>query len=1392
MKSSLKFRSRQILLLLAILLAPVHVRGDYTVVISPTTTWGTWDAWGTSLCWMGKAFGNQTNVAKAVFGTNQFSFNGTTVPGLGFNFARYNAGASSANSVNGQSMVILDIPVSRQMQGFWLNPSSTNPASTNWNWSLDANQRAMLLNAQALGANRFELFANSPMWWMCANFNPAGNGTGTTDNLASSNYDEFAIELATIAAYAKTNWGITFTSVEAFNEPVSTWWPTNGTQEGCHFANSSQVGVINDLRTELNNRGLNSMPISDPDDNQFDETLTTWDSFSSITQSQVGQINSHGYEGTGGNQAGIYSAAVAGGKTLYMSEYGDSDTTGMTTASFINYQVRNLHPTGWTYWQALDGSGWGLISANISSGTIGAVAPKYYIMAQYSRHIRQGMTIIQNSDANTLTAYDPVGQKVVIVTQSLGNETVTYNLANFENVTGPITSWTTVPASNEFYVVGTNLTLSGKTFSSTFVSNSVQTFEILLGPPAITITSASVSPNPVYPGQVVAISATVTDTNPIAAVTANLGAIGGLTNQALISNGAGSYTNSVTVGATTTPGVQTLTINASDTLGNIAPPYSMTLTVDALTATWDGGGADNNWSDATNWIGDVAPGYAYSLIFDGQTRLAPVMDSSYNAYALTFTNTAGAFTLGTTTGTLTLTGGVTNNSANVQTLNLPVFLGAPATVNAASDDLVLDQNINTGGKLLTLTDGGHNITVGGVISGAGGLAKSGPGTNTLSGVNSFGGSITIAGGTLIIGGAGELGNGSYAGAIGNNGLLNYDSTASGSWSGVLSGLGGFTMNGGPGSVLTLSAAEAFTGPTIVNSGTIVLTGPNATASGLSSSGSITINNGGTIQANSDNSFQGQSSTAGPVTINAGGTLTDLASADGSTGASCHIPGVLNLDGGTLAAPVTAVNGYANWNFYGGVVVNGGTNTSLISACSVSLSETGGTTVNVANGGTASGIDLNVTGGIDHTSAPDTGLIKTGNGTMALAGANTMTSGIIISNGTLMLSGAGALTQAGGYAEAITNNGTFMDGSTTAQPLLGAISGTGTLIVNASGASLTLGGTNTYTGSTTITAGRLALSGTGSISNSPAIVIGGGATFDVSALTGGFTLRSSQTLSNSSSTANISGNASTGSGTVSLVYAGSPALNVTNGTLTLASGTGLKINNVTGSALAPGSYTIISAATNGGGGLVAGTVPAPFTVGGNGIAAGATASLQTNGGTLNLVVSLIATTTRLNALSAVPYGTPVTFTATVSPAPATGDNVTFKDSATVLGTGPTSGGGVANFTTARTQLAAGSHAITAAFAGDASYAGSTSGVSNQVVTALPQFGAINLGGNGLAMTGSGGAANGTYYILTSTDVTVPMNLWTPLLTNQFDSNGNFNFTNLMNTNLPQSFYILQVP
>lgn len=60
------------------------------------------------------------------------------------------------------------------------------------------------------------------------------------------------------------------------------------------------------------------------------------------------------------------------------------------------------------------------------------------------------------------------------------------------------------------------------------------------------------------------------------------------------------------------------------------------------------------------------------------------------------------------------------------------------------------------------------------------------------------------------------------------------------------------------------------------------------------------------------------------------------------------------------------------------------------------------------------------------------------------------------------------------------------------------------------------------------------------------------------------------------------------------------------------------------------------------------------------------------------------------------------------------------------------------------------------------------------------------------TGTNGLANGAFYVLTTTNLTLPHTSWTRISTNHFDINGNFNVTNPITVGSQQSFYILQLP
>ena len=465
-------------------LLPGSARADYWMTNQPASKWGSWDGWGCSLSWWANVnqFGTNTLLANLIFSTNYTTYNSSNVPGLGYNIVRYNAGAESWNSIGTNNMYVttnLTQYPYRQIPGYWTNWNSTNPASSSWNWYADSNQRNMMWLARNLGANIFELVSYSPMWWMCYNLDPCGSGNGTSDNLESWNYDQHAIYLATIAAYAHSNWGVNFSYVEAVNEPSAGWWVWNGAQEGCHFDTSTQASVIGYLRSELNARGLSWMAVTASDEYSFSQATTTWQSFSSTIKSDIAKVNVHGYDKTNNaSKSALYSAL--GGKKLWDSEYNDSDTGGMTLAETINSDLTYLHPTGWCYWQPYDWSSVGLIEANPLQGIIATVWTKFYVMAQYSRHIKPGMTIISSGDHNTTAAYDATNHKVVFVTQNWGTgQYIGFDLTQFTTANGTLTRWETdTSGTGDLYTQHNDLTWNQtKRFWVWFPANSVMTIE---------------------------------------------------------------------------------------------------------------------------------------------------------------------------------------------------------------------------------------------------------------------------------------------------------------------------------------------------------------------------------------------------------------------------------------------------------------------------------------------------------------------------------------------------------------------------------------------------------------------------------------------------------------------------------------------------------------------------------------------------------------------------------------------------------------------------------------------------------------------------------------------------------------------------------------------------
>ena len=190
--------------------------------------------------------------------------------------------------------------------------------------------------------------------------------------------------------------------------------------------------------------------------------------------------------------------------------------------------------------------------------------------------------------------------------------------------------------------------------------------------------------------------------------------------------------------------------------------------------------------------------------------------------------------------------------------------------------------------------------------------------------------------------------------------------------------------------------------------------------------------------------------------------------------------------------------------------------------------------------------------------------------------------------------------------------------------------------------------------------------------------------------------------------------------------------------------------------------------------------------------GATAPNYTLTSTTTTATGVITPTNSVTTISSSAnpsaYEADVAFTATVTGVDTPTGTVQFPDQRRAFDSGTLSGGMTTSGDT--TSLPPGTNVITVAYSGDVNYLPSTNVLSQ--VTTVAQFNVINLGANGLVLGGTGGAPDGIYYVLMSTNMAAPLTSWTPLLTNLFDGDGHFNFTNPVDPNAPQSFYRIELP
>jgi autotransporter-associated beta strand protein len=466
-----------------------------------------------------------------------------------------------------------------------------------------------------------------------------------------------------------------------------------------------------------------------------------------------------------------------------------------------------------------------------------------------------------------------------------------------------------------------------------------------------------------------------------------------------------------------------------------------------------------------------------------------------------------------TSGTASLsisTVALTAGSTQTTTIN-------PTTANVSLGGVTSDLNNN----IHTLELGGTstgNVVVGDIANASGitaamNLIKSNTSTWTLTGNSTYNGTTTISGGVLNIGDGNTSGT-LAAGAATNNATLNFNRSDALTVSSAISGTTGSINQIGSGTT-TLSGTSTYSGATNIAAGKLVVTGSLSSSAVAVTSGNLdgTGSVGATTVADlAANTLANGNGGTGTFTLNAltfNGDATINATVGGAipftvTNALTTTPanGQVTINGsGTWVLGLNNLIGYGS---FGGSISDFtlGSITGLNSRQAVgSLVNTGSTIALNINGDSpkwtgldngnwiigATGANKNwklITGGgaTDFIDGDAVLFDDTAAGTTTIdVGTNVNTGGITFNNttknytigsaGSFAISGAGALTKNGSGSVAISTNNTF----------------TGSLTMNAG--TLTLSGSNTNA-STTFNGGTLNI-GNPSAIGTGAITIGTG-------------------------------------------------------------------------------------------------------------------------------------------------------------------------------------------------------------------------------------------------------------------------------------------------------------
>jgi len=553
-----------------------------------------------------------------------------------------------------------------------------------------------------------------------------------------------------------------------------------------------------------------------------------------------------------------------------------------------------------------------------------------------------------------------------------------------------------------------------------------------------------------------------------------LAAPAGVTAVNLGQSGAGALT---VAPATSSAGIFVDTNAGTATLG-AALPYTV--------------GANQTW----NVVGGGANGSALVMAGNVDFNSLSVTKSGAGAASLSGTNSgAGTLTLSAGTLNLnsnaalgsaafTINGGTTldNNgggpvtlgTTNAITLNGNFTFTGTQNLSFANNAVSLPTNVS-------ITTTGGNLTMNGVISetGSRSITKLGAGgALTLGGNNSLSGGVNLNAGTLNLANAGALGTGTFTIAGGtldntSGGALGTTNNNLQTWNGNFAFAGSNNLNLGTGAVSLGSAAGTSrtvtvtantlevggiisngavgTGITKLGNGTLVLSGAN-TYTGNTVVQAGTLNVTGSITGNTTTSTLTYGTVAGLSTVNVSGNMTLFtmqgASAAGAVSVYNQTAGTVAISPGTTNVQYVSNNatGYGFMNLTGGtidannrfIIANGGSAVARVSG-TATIDHTNAEYFMVTQNGSLGELTVLSGGSVNHTGSSNPfhttlnqsnayGLINLAGGTLTTgaqsirAGNSTSTTNVTNNNSFVNLA-SGTMSTGAGFTTSFGGSGT---------------------------------------------------------------------------------------------------------------------------------------------------------------------------------------------------------------------------------------------------------------------------------------------------------------------------------------------------------------------------------